>query len=601
MTLDDFDEIALTRQQRAAVDSDERAIVVLANAGSGKTETVARRVLRLLENSDGSSRVLALTYTNKAADELRTRFRLRAGDLSDLVDTETLHGFAHALVQQHGTRIGLPLEPELLTRDEDRVELLTRWLASQGLPPKDDAVGFFRQVDLGRARLEVSEEINDWRQALTSLPGIDYAGLLDAAHELLELNSVKRQVVRTYTHIIVDEAQNLSPAQYRLLEDMVGVEKDAPSAMLVGDDKQSIVSFAGADPALLQRFMRQHNAQVVRLDENFRSARVLRALSDAVARDLGHRSIPAQAHAAPGSLAYAALPDESTEGSHVADWVATLLREGLPTSAVAPGEMTSLRDIEVAVLARSATALRGVAASLEERGISYTASSSTADWLEGTIGQVVMEIVALRASPDRVSTRWRLARLLHASETELESVDSVRQTLMTHDDAALASAASLLDAVNVEEFIGRLDEVTIPENAGVSDQAAWLADASELRLAWSDFATVTDQDARSWSNFRRFCSHRQRGASLDGVQLLTIHKAQGREFKAVAIVGMNDGQIPDFRARTVADQDAERRTFYVAVTRARRLLLLTRSMRRRTRFGSRAADPSPFLNYLPQD
>lgn len=184
-------------------------------------------------------------------------------------------------------------------------------------------------------------------------------------------------------------------------------------------------------------------------------------------------------------------------------------------------------------------------------------------------------------------------------DDRLNTVDAVREQLKAHPNPVLAAVAPLLNAVDVADLISQLDQVTIPETADVAEQAAWQADAEEMRAAWSDFTATADADSRTWSNFRRFTTNRQRGSSLGGVQLLTIHKAQGREFKAVAVVGMNDGQIPDFRARTSADREAELRTFYVATTRARRSLLLTRALQRRTPYGSRRTEPSPFLEYMP--
>lgn len=591
----------LTKDQLEAINSREHAIVVLANAGSGKTETVARRVIRLLESSGDSSRVLALTYTNKAAEELRNRFRDRAGALGQMVTTETFHGFAHALVQQHGTRIGLPIDPEILTRDEDRVELLTRWLASEGLPPADDALGFLREVDLSRSRLVQTERVANWRNALASLPGLDYQGLLDAAHELLDLKSVRRQILRTYSHVIVDEAQNLTPAQYRLLDELLGRSEEGPSAMLVGDDKQSIVSFAGADPALLQRFMQERAAKVIRLEQNFRSAQVLSALSERVAHDLDKRPVVMPTHAAAGALHFMATADERAEGAYVADWIATLLEEGLPGPALAPGESAVVGEDDIAVLGRSASALREVASALGELEITYTASSGAADWLEGSVGQLVMEIVALRAAPTQVSTRWQLGRLLGISDDALGDMEQVKTAVAHHDNSMVSSVSTLFDAKSISELIDQLGNIPVPKTADIADQAAWESDALELRAAWAEFVTLNDLDTRTWANFRRFCSNRQRGAASSGVQLLTIHKAQGREFKAVAVVGMNDGQIPDFRARSREDLEGELRTFYVAITRARRSLLLTRPQQRRTRYGMRTAKPSPFLRFLPSE
>ena len=128
--------IELSADQRRAVETTSNAVVVVAPAGSGKTEVVAQRLERLLSDSDPDGpRALALTYTVKAADELRDRLRLRLGDLAWRVDAETTHGFAMDLLRRHGTRIGLPREPEVLSRDVDRADLLQEWLAESGRRP----------------------------------------------------------------------------------------------------------------------------------------------------------------------------------------------------------------------------------------------------------------------------------------------------------------------------------------------------------------------------------------------------------------------------------------------------------------------------------
>jgi superfamily I DNA/RNA helicase len=172
-----FSGYNLSKEQEAAVMSDDRAIVVVASAGSGKTEVVARRVERLLgELSEESFRILALSYTVKAADQMRERFRERLGRLHDRVDTETVHGFAHSLLRQHGSRIGLPVEPEILVRDEDRAELLERWFTGEGRPVPDDLLAVFRRLDLARARCELQPLLSEWEAALTAAGAMDYAG-----------------------------------------------------------------------------------------------------------------------------------------------------------------------------------------------------------------------------------------------------------------------------------------------------------------------------------------------------------------------------------------------------------------------------------------
>ncbi len=177
-----LNEFTLSPEQADAVASDDAAVIVVASAGSGKTEVVARRVERLLEREpDSLARVLAVTYTVKASSELRDRLRARLGSASQRVDTETVHGFAHSLLRQHGTNIGLPAEPELLVRDEDRAELLNRWLDDNGIEPPDDTMQTLRELDLARSTLTGCDFLDEWAQALENAGALDYSALLDAA------------------------------------------------------------------------------------------------------------------------------------------------------------------------------------------------------------------------------------------------------------------------------------------------------------------------------------------------------------------------------------------------------------------------------------
>jgi DNA helicase-2/ATP-dependent DNA helicase PcrA len=591
------ESVSLSADQQSAIDTAARAVVVLAGAGSGKTEVVARRVQRLLGSGEGVGRILALTYTNKAAEELRDRLRDRAGAETERVTTETIHGFAHLLLRQNSTRIGLPVEPELLTRDEDRVELLDQWRRSEGRNPERDPLGFLREIDLDRARDKVTTDVQEWRRALTSLPGLDYPGLLDAAFDVLALRSVRRQIAKTYTHVVVDEAQNLTPAQYRLLTSILGDDGSGPAAMLVGDDKQSIISFAGADPELMMRFARDYNAEVIELTQDFRSAKRISELAQVIAADLGQRSSHSGTHAAQGKVSLLSGVDELDEARKVGDWIEALVAAGLPSKAVAPGESTKMRDDEIAVLGRSASALRAVANELESRGVRYSTSIDSGDWLEGLLGKVVLEVIALNADDNHVSPQWQLGRLIGRDPETLKTREQVAAALNGHPNVLIQAAERLLNSRDLGHLVGQLRTLEIEQAESDADLASWQADVEEIEKAWTEYNMTVDRDNPGWSDFRVFCSRRQRGSTSQGVQLITIHKSQGREFKAVAVVGMNEGQIPDFRAKTKEEHASELRTFYVAVTRARRVLLLSRAQHRMTRFGSRQTTPSPYLRF----
>lgn len=601
MTVSDgFDEPVLGPEQQAAVDSNAPALMVVASAGSGKTEVVARRIQRLLlADPEDGGRVLALTYTVKAADELRGRLDARLGALARRVDSDTIHGFAHNLLRTHGTRIGLPLEPELLTRDEDRAELFRSWLEDRGEVEPEDLKGLLAAFDLARAKGYEVARLAEWHQALDDNGALDYPALLAKATELLEVASVRRQVRRLYSSIVVDEAQNMTRAQYDLLV-ALGSDQGAVTIpmMLVGDDKQSIVSFAGADPHLIAKFGDAFAAERHELKTNYRSATVLAAAANKVTAALDHPTGEEVAFAAPGMIGVESVSSELEEGVRVAAWVSDLLENGLPQRALGHGENSSLRHEDIAILSRAAAGLKFVAAALSDRDIPFALSSTPNEWLTTSAGKVVLEVVGLKAAPEHHSTYWELDRLLDGNVAE-ESVDAVRTAIAASGDGLVRAAAGVIDLEDVSDLVPFLQGMELPDDLEDAEAANWQADLLQFSNGWTQFDALAARSDLTWANFKLHCARAQRGDDLaPGVRLLTVHKSQGREYAAVAVVGLNDGQFPDFRAKSESALRDELRTFYVAITRPRRVLLLTRSTVRDTRYGPRATQPSRFLPLL---
>lgn len=598
-------EIKLSDSQRAAVQSDASAIVVVAGAGSGKTEVAAQRLERILTDDPAATfRILAISFTVKAADELTERLQVRLGSLHERVDANTIHGFAHQLLRDHGTRLGLPIEPEVLTRDEDRVELFSCWLEDSGETVPVDLVAILRSVDLDRARLSPSVYTKAWNEALAQAGALDYEAMLNRSSELLEVASFRRQIARLYGHVLVDEAQNLTPSQYRLISTLIGLDPhlDRIPATLVGDDKQSIVGFNGADPKLISRFESDFSAVRFELAENFRSAKRIVTLADSVASSLGQTGdSSAVNYAAPGLIDVAHLPDESAEGEFLAHWVARMLRDGIPRKALAPEESSTVRPNEIAVLGRSAAALRDTKGALERRGVEVAIAIGPDEWLSTREAKTLQEMIALKAAEDHPSTHWQLARLLDSEPKDVDTSLNLAATLGAHRSSKLQLLEPFARADDPYQFMELLQGTAIDHNEEQWIQA-WDVDRETITEAWQSFIESTSKSSQTWGNFRVFVSRVQRGAHLsEGVRLLTIHKAQGQEFRAVAVVGLNDGQLPDFRAKSPEEYRSELRTFYVAVSRPSRVLLLSRAESRLTRYGPRPTDPSPFLDFLAAD
>jgi superfamily I DNA/RNA helicase len=211
-----------------------------------------------------------------------------------------------------------------------------------------------------------------------------------------------------------------------------------------------------------------------------------------------------------------------------------------------------------------------------------------------------VELIALQSAADHRSTHWQLVRLLHVDESDVADASRLHEALRNSDDEGLERIASLCHASNPAALIASLSDIEMPPDADLSLVAGWEDDCRLLTDAWRSFAAQAQAAEQTWANFRLHISRTQQGYTGGaGVRLMTIHKAQGREFRVVVIIGLNEGQLPDFRARAEDEQLAELRAFYVAVTRASRALMVTRACSRETRYGLRATQRSPYWSFLP--
>lgn len=586
-------ELCLSSKQEQAVASESGALTVVAGAGSGKTEVVARRLERLLNQSPREEfRVLAVSYTVRAAEELRSRLSSRPGELHRRVDADTIHGFALSILRRHGTMVGLPLEPEILSRDEDRRELLSAWLGREGYRQPSDLAQALREWDLNRARQTETSRVKTWRRVLAESGALDYQAMLERAAELMSLPSVRRIYAALYRYVVVDEAQNLTNSQYELLTQLIGVPTSSHiSAMLVGDERQSIVGFAGADHTLMARFEHEYEAERIELDTNYRSATRIDQIARSVAKAM---DLPLEAHAdhllARGEVRLKEYASEADEGAGVASWIREQLSEGLGSESLAPGESSSVVGEQIAVLSRSAAALIPTRDALEKLDITHASASTPDAWVTSSAAQVIVELIGFKSAPDHISIRRRLTDLCDGEHTEWTDVSELLRCSTNPDISSLAEPGT---AYSPEELILSLRELKMHD-------PDWLDDLQQITDSWHSLIDRVPAGSRSFAEFKHHIARCQRGNPLDpGVRLLTVHRAQGQEFKSVAVVACNDGQFPDFRADTAEAEEAERRTFYVAVSRPSRSLLISRARSRRTRYGPRETEPSRFLDWIP--
>ena len=603
-------DFPLTEEQQAIVDSDAPALVATASAGTGKTEILARRAERFVNDPrSGNARVIVITYTTRAADEFRSRLRGRVGGFMQRIFADTVHGFAHSILTTHGTHIGLPTDFQVITKDEDRTELLTEfdmWM------PLHDCPDLFRRLDRARATCEDHPHLRTWRNAMEHAGVVDFSEMIDKATEVLRIPAIARMLRVVHGSVIVDEAQNLTEQQYQLIVALVGQHTDTRLPLvpttLLGDPNQSVMSFAGSDSALMGRFADEFSAQKFALTQNFRASECLASLERAVSLELDGRHPRPEVRTeriAEGMIRRDVLPSEADEGSFVADWAARLLKEGLPPEAVSASETCRVRAEEVAVLARHAAALDATAEALAGHGCEVARAHNEDDVMATPTGAVALLLMRYRSARHKLAATGALRRELGLSESDLSLDDldaaghRLEKSLRARGDKHLDILVPLLEASSPSEFAALLKECHLPETAPGEALAGWHADRRLIGDTWSEFASRTSVADRSWTRFALHFDWAQRARDLGrGIRLITVHKAQGREFKAVAVVGMNDGQFPDYRASSQDARQAELQAFYVAVTRASRVLVLTRALIRPTRYGSRRTEPSPFLQLV---
>lgn len=546
----------LDERQREAVTALRGPVCVLAGAGTGKTRVITHRIAHGVDTGAYSpGRVMAVTFTAKAAGEMRGRLRALgvrgvaartfhaaalaqlnffwptlAGDTAPKIVDNKVRLLAHA-----ADRVGLDLDTATLRDVASAIEWRKVTLRSVDayVDARPDGIGRLsaaRVADLQRAY----EALKDERRQL------DFEDVLLACAGMLEAEPRVAQAVREqYRHFTVDEYQDVSPLQNRLLELWVGERRDL---CVVGDASQTIYSFAGADARYLLEFERRHDdARVVRLETNYRSAPTVLAVANALMRGR-----PGALELAASSAGDAAVPvvtgyeDDAAEARGVARAIAGRVREGADPR-------------EIAVLYRAHAQSAELLKALADEGLPATVLGGTRFF-------------------DLPEVRQALLALRGASVAPLET--------------------TFLDAVrDVLRSLGLSDE---PPPAGGALREAWEARAAILRLAAEAPAGTT---LRAFTDALTERARDQHDPAMRTVTLATLHAAKGLEWPHVHIVGMSEGLLPISYASSFEEIDEERRLAYVGITRAARTLSLSWARGA----GSQPRQPSRFLREIGTD
>jgi DNA helicase-2/ATP-dependent DNA helicase PcrA len=536
----DNEHADLNEAQRRAVTTDAAPLCILAGAGSGKTRVLTRRIAhRVASGTAEADRVLALTFTRKAAGEMASR--LRGLGVPGRPTVGTFHAVAYAQLRRRWADRG-ESEPALLDR---KVRIIGPLMRGSTAVPADVA----GEIEWAKARM-----INPSAYAMQAtkagreppLPATDIAELYRRYEKekrrrgLVDFDDLLFQLAKAieddesfadaqrwrFRHLFVDEFQDVNPVQHRLLTAWLG---DRPDLCVVGDPNQAIYAWNGADASYLTDFTRRfRTAEVVRLDENYRSSPQILAAANAVLADGFVKGAELKANRPAGPMPdVQPYPDEQAEADGVVDGIRT---------AHQPGSQWS----DFAVLVRTNAQTVVIERALTEAGIPVRVRGDGAFLQQPEIRQALQDL--------------RTGRLAERVD-ELES----RLPLIVPEDRR----------ANVETLITMAREYLAADPAGTpAGFSGWLTAA--LR-------------------------HDAGGTEADAVDLVTFHRAKGLEWPVVFVCGLERGLVPIGRAETPAERAEERRLLYVALTRAERELHCSWAMQRT--FGTRTMNrqPSPWI------
>jgi DNA helicase-2/ATP-dependent DNA helicase PcrA len=628
----------LNDAQRQAVASPLGAALVLAGAGSGKTRVLVHRVAWLIQVEGASPHsILAVTFTNKAAAEMRRRIETLLGFPGGALWIGTFHGLAHRLLRLHWRDAGLPQSFQILD-SEDQARVLrkvlkaldldeTRWVPREILwfinAQKDEGLRAKHIKDDGDpTRRQLIKIYHAYEEACQRAGVVDFAELLLRAYELWRDNAALLQHYRTrFRHVLVDEFQDTNAIQYKWLTLLAGPE-GLPFA--VGDDDQSIYRWRGARVENLQQFRRDYpRAVLYKLEQNYRSTgTILKAANALIAHNAGRLGKTLWTSGADGERVklYAAFNERDE-----ADFVVNRIREWV--------ERGGARR-EVAVLYRSNAQSRVFEEAFLNARMPYRVYGGLRFFERAEIKDALayLRLVASRADdtsfervvnlPTRGIGARTLEQLRDSARTNGTSLWMAAQQSVQSGLAQRASQALQSFLHSIDQLADQIRGMELHEQVDHVVQASGLIEhfkkekgergegrienLLELVSAARGFSPEGETDMQPLESFLAHAvlesGEGQADPYADCVQMMTLHSAKGLEFPVVFLAGMEDGLFP--HQRSVADLaglEEERRLCYVGATRAMQQLYITYAEQRRLYGVDQYGTPSRFINELPPE
>jgi DNA helicase-2/ATP-dependent DNA helicase PcrA len=604
---------ALSSKQKEVVEAPDGPYLVVASAGSGKTRILTARIRHLLLECNIRSRVLALTFTNKAAAEMKERLA-DIPELGERAYIGTIHGFCQSLLEAYGNLIGFTQAPAILERDNDRIAILEE--VFQNNPELNQQLEHYPTASKKRGYLyQMLQKISSWKrewdvyaalkegdwnkryelimfrdyeERLALQGAIEFDDILLLAYRILsERPKVAKIYQRSYRYFCVDEAQDLNAVQYGIIRLLADGSKNL---LMVGDPYQAIYGFNGSSSRYMTEcFVADFAASRFELRENFRSSKAVIVAANA----LYSKSISEENIVLSGALDVAACVDEAEEAEWIADHIQALLERSEVEGIDGPPELHHF-----AVLARNRFIFDSLEQELTKRQFNYHVRQPAGGGLESDWGRVFDLGLRILGNPENSLYLRELHKRLELPATF--QFDCAHSVLNAFEDCisklpqkwagllpGLLSAWSELEA-DINRFRRIMDELeeslsaiarTTDDEAQKQEFARALGDIGLLRQLWQNYTREVSAESRSINHFRNQLAMGALNPQTngEGITLATIHAVKGLEYDVVFVMGLVEGVLPDYRSIR-AGRDAlaeEKNDAFVAITRSKRYLYLS--------------------------
>ena len=622
----------LNEAQAEAVQTTEGPVLILAGAGTGKTRTVIFRIANLLERGVDPRNILAVTFTNKAACEMRERVgEMVRREAAEEMTVSTFHSLCVRVLRVHAGLLGYNTNFSIAA-GSDRDGLIKQLIVQHGgakekIKAWDITAAVSRQKNAGMALGEIPDDMvrtvaMSYQRELRARNALDFDDLLVLAEQVLREHREARDFWRErFRYVTVDEFQDTNGLQMDLLMQLVGPPHNI---CVVGDDDQSIYGWRGAQVSNILQFGHFFpNPKIVRLENNYRSTEaILSVANELISNSPSRHEKTLRATITGGDkVTLMALPGDEEE----ALWMAREIRRARAKD--------NSRWEDFAILFRTNTHIRKVEQVFRQEEIPYRLVGAQSFYDRREVRDVLayLQILAnpladvsllriLNTPPRGIGSNTALLLLEHCRGHQVRAWEAMRDSSFTSQLSSKGSGAirnfvELVDSFSRRIAGGRAGEA-LSEFLKEIDYTAWLMrscrtdeEREQRREAVAEVITALTDALRKGRTIQQFLDDAALDAEPEeeelekksGVTLITLHASKGLEFPVVFLVGLEEGVLPHWRSKEEGTQDEERRLLYVGITRARQHLYLSYCSLR-IKYGEQVrCDPSSFLRELDAD